>query len=93
MRRLTFTERAERVLIVAMLLAIGLIAQQASIALYRYGLLLLVGATLLQIAVGNLPKEVSAGRGLVLIGLVLCAVATVFGIGILLTPVLSQLGR
>jgi hypothetical protein len=93
MRRLTFPERAERVLIAALVLAILLIAQPWSIQVYRAGLILLVGATLLQIPVGNLPKEAGGGRSLLVIALILGVVAAVFGIGILLTPVLSQLGR
>lgn len=91
--RLSFPERAERFLIAALLLAIFLISQPWDIRLYRAGLLLLVCATLLQIAVGNLPKEASVGRSLLLIGGILCIVAAVFGLGILLTPFLSQLGR
>lgn len=88
-----FADRAERVLILALLVAIGMIAQQYSIQVYRYGLLLLVAATLLQIAVGNLPKDVSTAKGLGMIAVILCVVAAVFGLGVLLTPVLSQLGR
>ncbi|NAZ37866.1 hypothetical protein [Rubellimicrobium sp. CFH 75288] len=93
MRRLSFPERAERVLIAALLLAILLIAQPWDIRVFRAGLILLVAATLLQIAVGNLPKDASTGRSLALIGLILGIVAAVFGIGILLTPFLSGLGR
>lgn len=93
MRRLSFPERAERVLIVALLAAIALITQGWDIRLYRAGLILLVCATLLQIAVGNLPKEAGTGRSLALIALILGLVACVFGLGILLTPFLSQLGR
>jgi ABC-type proline/glycine betaine transport system permease subunit len=93
MRRLSFAERAERALIAALLLAILLIAQPWDIRIYRVGLLLLVAATLLQIAVGNLPKDAGAGRSLVLIALILAVVAAVFSLGIALTPFLSQLGR
>lgn len=93
MRRMSFQERAERLLIVALLVAIGMVAQRYSIEIYRYGLILLVGATLLQIAVGNLPKDASFVTSLPLIALFLCIIAAVFGIGILLTPFLSQLGR
>ena len=93
MRRLSFAERAERALIAALLLAILLIAQPWDIRIYRVGLLLLVAATLLQIAVGNLPKDAGAGRSLVLIALILAVVAAVFSLGIALTPFLSHLGR
>ena len=93
MRGLLFVERLERGLILVLLLAIALIAQPFDIRLYRTGLLILVGATLLQIAVGNLPKDASPGRSLVFVAAILGVVAAVFGLGILLTPFLAQLGR
>jgi glucose-6-phosphate-specific signal transduction histidine kinase len=93
MRRFTFQERAERVLITALLVAIAMIAQQFSIQVYRWGLLLLVAATLLQIAVANLPKDCTPREGIVMTVGILVAIACVFGVGILLAPVLTQLGR
>lgn len=92
-RGLSFAEGLERVMIVILLLAIVMIAQQVSIEVYRYGLLLLIGGTILQIAVGNLPKDAGPLRSLMFIAMVLTIVAAVFGLGILLVPVLSQLGR
>lgn len=89
----SFPERAERVLIAAMLLGIALIAQRYNVTLFKTGLSVLVVATLLQIAVGNLPKQASLGRSLVLIATILAIVAAVFAIGIALVPVLSQMGR
>jgi hypothetical protein len=93
MRRLSFPERLERIMIVALIAAIVLVAQRYSMQLYRWGLLLLVGATLLQIAVGNLPKDAGVGRSLLVILAILAFIACVFGVGIALTPFLSQLGR
>ena len=52
-----------------------------------------MGLTLLNIAVGNLPREPSLGRALLLLLLFLALVAVVFGIGIALVPYLAQLGR
>ncbi|MDQ0467756.1 hypothetical protein [Labrys wisconsinensis] len=89
----SFPERAERVLIAALLVGIALIAQRINIVLFKTGLGVLVVATFLQIAVGNLPKEASLGRSLVLIAVILAIVAAVFAIGIVLVPVLSQMGR
>jgi len=93
MRRLGFQERAERVLITALLVAIAMIAQQVSIQVYRWGLLLLVGATLLQIAVANLPRDCTPREGIVMTAGILAAIAGVFGVGILIAPYLTQLGR
>ena len=81
---LTFIEWARRAVIVALLLAIVMIAQKVSIDIYRYGLLLLVGATLLQIAVGNVPDGSSAVRAILVILLIL---------GIIAALILSTLGE
>jgi hypothetical protein len=93
MKSRSFPERAEITLMVAMLAGILMIAQRFSVDIFQWGLRLLVGATLLQVTVGNLPKEASAGRSLVLIAFGLLIIAAVFLVGILLVPVLSQLGR
>ncbi|MCW6511164.1 hypothetical protein [Lichenifustis flavocetrariae] len=91
--RLTFPERAERVLIAGMLVGIVLILQRYSLALFKTGLCILVLSTLLQIAVGNIPKTGSTGGSLVRIVILLGVVAAVFGLGVLLVPTLSRLGR
>ncbi|CAM5769465.1 hypothetical protein LMIY3S_02846 [Labrys miyagiensis] len=89
----SFPERLERVLIVGMLVGIALIAQRYNLILFKAGLAVLVVSTLLQIAVGNVPKSASIGRSLALIVLFLGIIALVFVIGIVLVPTLSQLGR
>lgn len=89
----SFPEHAEPVLIVGMILGIVLITQRYSIDLFRWGLGILVASTILEIAVGNLPKEASFGRSVVLIVVILCIFVTVFALGVWLVPVLSQLGR
>lgn len=61
--------------------------------IYHYGLLLVIAATLLNIAVGNLPRSASPGRALVLTVVLLAVVAAVFAIGILLVPTLAQMGQ
>ncbi|MGB3539327.1 MAG: hypothetical protein WBA42_14310 [Mesorhizobium sp.] len=94
MRRVrTFPERLETIMIVALAAGILLIAQRYSLMLYKVGLSILVVATLLQIAVGNLRKDASVGRSLAFIAMVLVIIAAVFAIGILLVPYFSQLGR
>jgi predicted PurR-regulated permease PerM len=89
----TFPERLEATLILVLAAGILLIAQRYSLTLYKIGLSVLVVATLLQIAVGNLRKDASVGRSLAFILMVLAIVAAVFTIGILLVPYFSQLGR
>jgi hypothetical protein len=85
--------RAEAALIIIMCLAVLLIAQQWSFPTYQFGLLVLMAATVLNIAVGNLPRSASAGRAVMLTGGILLIVAAVFGAGILLVPYLATLGR
>jgi hypothetical protein len=93
MRSRSFVERAEITLMAAMLAGILMIGQRLSVEVFQWGLRLLVGATLLQITVGNLPKNASAGRSVVLVVLGLLIIAAVFLVGIWLVPVLSRLGR
>ncbi len=85
--------RAELVLICIMGVGFLLIAQQAVFGLYQAGLLIVVGSTLLHIAVGNLPRTASPARTALWTVLILLIVAAVFYAGILLVPLLAQLGR
>ncbi len=85
--------RVEAALLSVMGLGILLVLQWWSFPLYQIGLVVLVLATLLNIAVGNLPRDASARRSLVLIAGILLLVAAVFGIGIVLVPVLAELGQ
>lgn len=93
MRGLTFQQRAEIVLIGLLALGFVLIAQQASMVLYQVGLTLVIVATFLEIAVGNVPIEASPGKALRRIALFLAIIAAVFALGIFLVPHLTALGR
>ncbi len=94
MRRVrTFPERLGTIMILALAAGILLIAQRYSLMLYKVGLSILVIATLLQIAVGNLRKDASVGRSLLFILMVLAIIVAVFAIGIFLVPYFAQLGR
>ncbi len=89
----TFPERLETVLIFGLLAGILMIAQRYNLMVYKVGLCVLVASTLLQIAVGNLRKDASAGASLFFILKVLLVIAAVFSVGILMVPTFSQLGR
>ena len=91
--RMTFPERAERVLIGAMLLGMLLILQRYSLPVFQAGLAILVVSTFLQIAVGNIPKNGSVAGSLLRIVVLLCIIAAIFVLGIFLVPTLSGLGR
>ena len=77
------------------LLGIGflMVLQRWSYEAYRCGLMMIIGLTLLNIAVGNLPRNASPRRTLLMLLLFLALVAIVFGLGVVLVPHLAELGR
>ena len=85
--------RVEAGLILLMLAGFVLITQQWSFALYQVGLVTVVVATLLNIAVSNVPHGAAGWRAVGFIAVVLAVVAGIFWIGILLVPTLAQLGQ
>jgi hypothetical protein len=84
--------RAELALILIMVAGFLLIVQQWSFGLFQIGLLTVMAATILNIAVGNLPRSAGLGRALRLTLMILLIVAGVFAAGILLVPYLARLG-
>ncbi len=85
--------RAETTLIILMVLGFLLIMQQWSFALYQAGLSVVIGATILNIAVTNVPRS-ARGWGLLRgVVVILAVVAAVFGLGIALVPYLATLGH
>jgi hypothetical protein len=91
--RLPFASQLQIVLLVGMILAFLLIAQNQSVDVYQYGLLLLIGFSLLQVVAGNIPPQTRVVGTLIRLLLGLVIVAAVFGIGIVLVPYLAELGR
>ena len=77
------------------LLGVGflMVLQRWSYDAYHYGLMMIMGLTLLNIAVGNLPRGASPRRTLLMLLLFLALVVVVFGLGIVLVPYLAMLGR
>ena len=92
-RRLPFAARVQGILIVVMVAALALIAQQASKPLYQIGLPVLVIAAFLQIAFGNIPPAAGFWRSLKLLALTWLIVAGVFALGIKLAPTLIAASR
>ncbi len=85
--------RVELGLIVLMVAGFVLITQQWSFGLYQFGLLTVIGATILNIAVGNVPRAARGWRIARAIVLILLTTAAVFGLGIELVPYLAKLGQ
>jgi hypothetical protein len=84
--------RAELALIVIMILGFLLIVQQWSFGLFQIGLLTVMTATILNIAVGNLPRAAGLWQATRLTFVILLIVAAVFAAGIVLVPYLARLG-
>jgi hypothetical protein len=91
--RLPFASQLQIILLGGMILAFLLIAQNQSVDVYQYGLLLLIGFSLLQVVAGNIPPQTRVVGTLIRLLLGLVIVAAVFGIGIVLVPYLAELGR
>lgn len=93
MARRPIVPRVEAGLLCLLGLGFLMVLQTWFFPVYHYGLILVICATLLNIAVGNLPRNASPLRALLLTLLLLAIVAAVFAIGILLVPTLAQLGQ
>ena len=88
-----FAARLQTILIGLLLLGMVLIAQQSNRDVYTAGMLLLIGATLIQIPFGNVPPQSSFGQSMKYLAIGLAILATVFGISIMIVPSLLRLGR
>jgi len=91
--RLPFASQLQIFVLLGILAGFLMIAQNQSLDVYRYGLIILCGSSLLQVVVGNIPPQTRFGGTLVLLGIGLAIVAAVFIIGVLLVPYLAQLGQ
>ncbi len=89
----TFAERAELTLILAMLVGILLVAQPWSFDVFRIGLCLLMTATFLQIAVGNVPKTLGFAATAIRVVIIVAVIVALFALGVFLVPYLARLGR
>lgn len=85
--------RVEAALIILMCVGFVLIAQQFSFQLYRIGMLTVIAVTILNIAVGNVPRAARGWRALRIFVAIMFTTAAVFALGIILTPYLARLGQ
>jgi hypothetical protein len=88
-----FASRMHVALVVLMLLSFALIAQQAYKPLYQAGFVLLIGSTLVQIVFGNVEPTAGFAKSMRQLALGLAIIAAIFGLGVVLTPALVNLGR
>jgi hypothetical protein len=88
-----FAARLQTVLIVLLLLSFVLIAQQWSRDVYKFGMLLLIGAALIQIPFGNASPEANFGASMKFLAIGLAILGFIFFISIQIVPYLLTLGR
>lgn len=92
-KKIAFGARMHIIVIVSMIVSFGLIIQKMNMALYKIGLVLLIVSALSQMAFGNMPSEADFKEGKKIMMIAYTIVACVFGLGILLAPILIKIGR
>lgn len=92
-RRPSIVPKAEAALLCLLGIGFLMVLQTWFFPVYHYGLLLVIAATLLNIAVGNLPRSASPLRAVLMTLMLLAIVAAVVIIGIVLVPVLAGMGQ
>ena len=92
-KKIAFGARMQIIVIVSMIVSFGLIIQKMNVALYKIGLVLLIVSALSQMAFGNMPSDADFKDGRKVMIIAYTIVACVFGLGILLAPVLIKIGR
>lgn len=91
--RPNFVLKSELTLILLMCGGFLLVLQQWSFLLYQIGVLTVMAAAILNIAVGNLPRQAGPLRAAVLTLGILGIVTFVFLAGIFLVPYLARMGQ
>lgn len=91
--RRPFAAKMHLTLVVLMLVSFVLITQQQSKVIFQVGLSLLVASALVQVVFGNVAPEAGFGRSMRQLAIGLLIVIAVFGLGVVLTPALVNLGR
>ena len=92
-KKIAFGARMQIIVIVSMIVSFGLIIQKMNMAFYKIGLVLLIVSALSQMAFGNMPSEADFKEGKKIMMIAYTIVACVFGLGILLAPILIKIGR
>jgi hypothetical protein len=92
-RKQSFASVMHLVLVILLLVSFGLITQQRSRTLYQIGFMLLVVSTFVQIVFGNVPPSANFKRSMKFLGVGLTIITAVFALGIIVTPLLVNLGR
>jgi hypothetical protein len=92
-KKAAFGARMQIIVLLSMIISFAFIIQKMNLTLYKIGLVLLIVSALSQMAFGNMPSEANFKEGRKIMIIAYTIVACVFGIGILLAPVLIKIGR
>jgi len=92
-RKAAFAARMQTAVIVSMIVSFILIIQKMNDGLHKAGLFLLIISALSQMAFGNMPPEANFKEAKKVMIIAFGIVACVFGLGIILAPVLIGIGR
>jgi hypothetical protein len=92
-KKAAFGARMQIIVIISMIVSFAFIIQKMNMTLHKIGLLLLIVSALSQMAFGNMPPEANFKEGRKIMIIAYTIVACVFGLGILLAPVLIKIGR
>ncbi|RKX96005.1 MAG: hypothetical protein DRP84_02370 [Spirochaetes bacterium] len=85
--RKPFASIMQTVVILMLLLSMILVAQQISIKIYKFGLIMLIISVILQIGFGNIPPTANFTKSIKLLLIIFAIIISVFLLGIILAPV------
>jgi hypothetical protein len=88
-----FAARMQTIVILSMIISFLLIIQEMNDILHKMGLLLLIISAISQMAFGNMPPEANFKQARKIMIIAFSVVVCMFGLGILLAPVLIRIGR
>ena len=92
-KKAAFGARMQIIVLLSMIVSFAFIIQKVNMTLYKVGLVLLIVSALSQMAFGNMPGEADFKEGKKIMIIAYTIVACVFGLGILLAPILIKIGR
>jgi hypothetical protein len=93
LRKTPFSSRVQSLIIFLMLVCFILIGQQFNSTLYSVGLTAIIIITLCNMAFSNMRPDLGIKDTLIAFVRIMLIVAVIFGLGILLAPMLITMGR
>jgi hypothetical protein len=88
-----FASVVQMTLIYLLLIGFICITQQWSESIYRFGFILLMLTTFVQIAFGNIASNANFVKSMKTVGVTFLVVILIFGVGIWIAPYLVNMGR